>query len=128
MSLPINIHDLLRGSPVEWERLEFKAGWNTEERSLTKDSKDYDYYIRKGGSTIHAKGADETELMSLAATVPFDDRLDGQARIEDLSRELMQDYLRLVGSELAATAAGKALADLGRQMALSTARQRHRCR
>ena len=30
MSLPINIHDLLRGKPVEWERLEFKEGWNPE--------------------------------------------------------------------------------------------------
>ena len=28
MPLPININDLLRGKPVEWERLEFKAGWN----------------------------------------------------------------------------------------------------
>ena len=30
MLLPININDLLRGKPVEWERLEFKAGWNPE--------------------------------------------------------------------------------------------------
>jgi ATP-dependent DNA helicase RecG len=155
MPLPINVNDLLQGTPVEWERLEFKAGWNPEDvlhticafandfhnlgggyiligiaekdgrpvlppigvrpeqldsiqkellhlgfnaispwyhplavplmiegrhvlviwvlggqtrpykakRSLAKDSKDYDYYIRKGSSTIRAKGADETELM-----------------------------------------------------------------
>ena len=31
MSLPININDLLQGKPVEWERLEFKAGWNPED-------------------------------------------------------------------------------------------------
>jgi ATP-dependent DNA helicase RecG len=30
MALPININDLLNGKPVEWERLEFKAGWNPE--------------------------------------------------------------------------------------------------
>ena len=30
MALPININDLLGGKPVEWERLEFKAGWNPE--------------------------------------------------------------------------------------------------
>lgn len=30
MALPINIYDLLNGKPVEWERLEFKAGWNPE--------------------------------------------------------------------------------------------------
>lgn len=28
MSLPININDLLHGKSVEWERLEFKTGWN----------------------------------------------------------------------------------------------------
>src|SRR3972149_989132 len=30
MSLPLNINHLLRGKPVEWERLEFKEGWNPE--------------------------------------------------------------------------------------------------
>ena len=27
MALPINIESLLHGKAVEWERLEFKAGW-----------------------------------------------------------------------------------------------------
>ena len=31
MSLPINIKDLIHGHSVEWERLEFKQGWNPEE-------------------------------------------------------------------------------------------------
>jgi len=30
MALPINIDNLLTGQIVEWERLEFKAGWNPE--------------------------------------------------------------------------------------------------
>lgn len=30
MALPIHIPDLFTGSVVEWERLEFKAGWNPE--------------------------------------------------------------------------------------------------
>ncbi len=30
MNLPINIHKVLQGRPVEWERLEFKRGRNTE--------------------------------------------------------------------------------------------------
>lgn len=30
MAPPININDLLNGKLVEWERLEFKAGWNPE--------------------------------------------------------------------------------------------------
>ncbi|MDA8258996.1 MAG: putative DNA binding domain-containing protein, partial [Betaproteobacteria bacterium] len=208
MSLPINIKDLLHGKPVEWERLEFKAGWNPEavlhtlcafandihnmgggyiligiaedkgrpvlppvgldpaqidaiqkdllnlgfsaiapyyhpiavpveiegrhvlvlwalggstrpykaKISLSKDSKDYAYYIRKGSSTIRAKGADETELMSLAASIPHDDRINQQAKVESLSRELMQDYLQQVGSDLAGQAPNLSLVELGRQM------------
>lgn len=208
MSLPININDLLHGKSVEWERLEFKQGWNpldtlhtlcafandfhnlgggyivvgvAEQQgqpvlppvglnrsqldsiqkeilnlghsaiqpnyhpivapyeiegrtvlvisapggqtrpykaklTLGKDSKEYGYFIRKGSSTVRAKGADETELLSLAATVPFDDRLNQRARVEDLSRELMCDFLKDVGSDLAAQADTLPLVELGRQM------------
>ncbi|MBU0575113.1 MAG: ATP-binding protein, partial [Proteobacteria bacterium] len=30
MRLPINIDEALKGHTVEWERLEFKKGWNPE--------------------------------------------------------------------------------------------------
>jgi ATP-dependent DNA helicase RecG len=30
MPLPINIDDILHGQTMEWERLEFKQGWNPE--------------------------------------------------------------------------------------------------
>ncbi len=30
MALPINIHELIHGMTVEWERIEFKASWNPE--------------------------------------------------------------------------------------------------
>ncbi|SFK78147.1 ATP-dependent DNA helicase RecG [Porphyromonadaceae bacterium KH3CP3RA] len=30
MALPINIEVLISGNSVEWERIEFKAGWNPE--------------------------------------------------------------------------------------------------
>ncbi len=209
-ALPINIKDLLNGKPVEWERLEFKGGWNPldtlhticafandfhnlgggyifigikEENgrpilppvglepgqldaiqkdilnlgfnaiqpyyhpivipvevdgrqilvlwvlggqtrpykaklNLGKESKDYSYFIRKGSSSVRARGADETELISLAATVPFDDRFNQQAKVEDLSRELMQEYLTQVGSDLARQASSLSLLELGRQMGI----------
>ncbi len=192
-SLPINIDELLHGKSVEWERLEFKAGWNpldtlqtlpafandfhnlgggyviigVEEKdgqpilppkglkpgevekiqkellnlgssairpsyhpiavpyttqgrqilvlwalggprrpykaklSQGKNAKEFGYFIRKGSSTVRARGTDETELLSLAATVPFDDRFNQQAKIEDLSRDLMLKYLERVDSDLA---------------------------
>lgn len=31
MALPVNIQDLINGRTVEWERIEFKAGWNPED-------------------------------------------------------------------------------------------------
>lgn len=208
MPLPININDLLHGKSVEWERLEFKQGWNPldvlhsmcafandfhnlgggyivigiaekdgrpvlpptgldpgqfdaiqkeilnlgyhaiqpsyhpivapyqvgdaailviwvpggqtrpykAKLSLTKDSKDYGYFIRKQSSSVRAKGAEEIELLSLAATVPYDDRINQQAKIGDLSRDLMHDFLTEVGSDLAADAGTLPLVDLARQM------------
>lgn len=205
MALPINIESLLHGKAVEWERLEFKAGWNPlatlhticafandfhnlgggyivlgvkehngrpvlppagldppqidriqkeplnlgfnaiqpyyhpiavpaeidgreilviwvlggqmrpykTRLTLSKDGKDFGYFIRKGSSTVRAKGTDEAELLSLAATVPFDDRINQRAKMEDLSRELMQDYLRQVGSDLARPARTLPLLELG---------------
>ena len=37
--------------------------------------------IRRYSSTVEAKGADEQELLGLAANVPWDDRLAQQARV-----------------------------------------------
>lgn len=48
--------------------------------------------------------------------MPFNDRINQQARIEDLSRDLMRDFLKEVGSDLAAKAARMPLVELGWQM------------
>lgn len=53
---------------------------------------------------------------SLAATVPFDDRLNQRARVEDLSRDLMREFLTEVGSDLALLADSLPMVELGRQM------------
>lgn len=208
MPLPINLSDLLHGHAVEWERLEFKAGWNPldvlhavcafandfhnlgggyivvgvgetagrpvlppvglspasidaiqkellhlghnciqpayhpvavpyvlegrtilviwapggETRpykaraSLAADKSDWAYFIRKGSSTVRARGADERELISLTATVPFDDRVNQLARVEDLSRDLIREFLTEVGSDLAAEARTLPMPDLARQL------------
>ena len=84
--------------------------------SLSKGDRTYGYFIRKGSSTVRARGADEMELMALAATVPFDDRLNQHARVEDLSRDLIREFLAEVGSQLAVEEPGLDLATLGRQM------------
>ncbi|MBN1959670.1 MAG: transcriptional regulator [Deltaproteobacteria bacterium] len=86
--------------------------------SLAKGTKDWVYYIRKHSSTVLAKGADEQELLGLAATVPFDDRYNQTAALDDLSPRLIEEFLREVKSELATTASSLTLENLGRQMSI----------
>jgi len=45
MNLPVNINDLLTARTVEWERLEFKAGWNSEDVLHTMCAFANDFYI-----------------------------------------------------------------------------------
>lgn len=84
--------------------------------SLSKEAKEWAYYIRKQSSTIRAKGEDERELLSLAATVPFDDRYNQSASLDDLSLRLIEDFLREVGSDLAEDVRNLSMEALGRQM------------
>lgn len=84
--------------------------------TLAKEDHSFGWYIRKGSSTVIAQGPDEVELMSLAATVPFDDRVNQRATVQDLSRPLMVSFLEEVGSALAIAAQTLPIAELGRQM------------
>ena len=59
---------------------------------------------------------DERELLSLAATVPFDDRYRQTASLDDLSHRLIQEFLRNIGSDLAAEASGLSIESLGQRM------------
>lgn len=77
---------------------------------------DWAFYIRRHSSTVKARGADERELLSLAATVPFDDRYRQNATLDDLSPYLMREFLQEVSSELAAEAPGLDVEALGRRM------------
>ena len=207
MNLPININDLLSARTVEWERVEFKAGWNPQKVlhtmcafandfhnlgggyiiigvgeedgrpilppqgilageldsiqkeivelgyrmvpyyhpimapckidgkhilvlwamggqtrpykapvSLTKGEREFAYYIRKGSVTVRARHQDEVELMNLAATVPFDDRMNQTATLDDLDLGLMRAYLKQVKSDLFAEAAKMDFVQLCRRM------------
>lgn len=78
------------------------------------------FTFRDGRSIGSASGASPAkyvhELLGLAATVPFDDRLNLQASVDDLDRDLMVAFLREVGSDLADEAPWLSLVELGRQM------------
>ena len=52
MELPININDILTGRTVEWERLEFKSGWNPEAVLKTLCAFANDFHNLGGGYLI----------------------------------------------------------------------------
>ena len=77
---------------------------------------DWAYFIRRHSNTVRARGQDERELMSLAATVPFDDRYRQTASLDDLSHRLIREFLRDIGSDLATEATGMSIESLGRRL------------
>lgn len=64
----------------------------------------YHYYVRQGPETVKARGELLRQLMELAAKVPFDDRRNLDARIEDLSPTLVRRFLHEIQSDLVAGA------------------------
>ena len=184
MALPINIESLLTGQTVEWDRIEFKKGWNPEDvmhsvcafandinnwgggyifigieekdgqpilpphglqlnqfdaiqkelmkianlispyycpvsqpyRLVDKDvlviwapggdnrpynapvkygSKDSGrkYYVRRSSVTKQANRQEEMLLVEMAKKIPFDDRVNHHASVEDLSFNLIRGFL-----------------------------------
>ena len=84
--------------------------------NLSKGRSEWAYFIRRHASTVRARGGDERELLSLAATVPFDDRYRQTASLDDLSHRLIRGFLRDIGSDLTAEAAGLSIDSLGQRM------------
>lgn len=209
MALPININDLVHGQTVEWERLEFKQGWNPEEIVHTicafandinnwgggyiivgiaenagqpvlppaglqqnqldqiqgeivrlahqllpnyfpisqpyvidgqhilvlwcpaGDNRPYTApstqggkaqrhrYVRSGSRSIVARGVLDVQLTELAARIPFDDRINNQASIDDLDLATIQAYLQEVKSDLYAESTRMSLTEVARAMRIA---------
>ena len=69
-----------------------------------KRTSEYAYFIRRHSSTVEVKrnSSDWNELMELAAKVPFDDRVNHRAKVDDLEMELVTQHLKMAGSGLLA--------------------------
>lgn len=211
MALPINIDSLLTGQTVEWDRIEFKKGWNPEDvmhsvcafandinnwgggyifigieekdgqpilpphgvplnqfdviqKELVKianlispyycpisqpynlhgkdilviwvpggDNRPYKapekygiknvqkrYYIRRNSVTKLAKQEEEQLLIEMAKKIPFDDRVNHHASIDDLSFNLIRGFLEEVKSDLRTEALKMPLKDLAVQMHIAS--------
>lgn len=59
-------------------------------------------YIKRGSKTVRVKDGsdDERRLLELTARIPFDDRINQTASLNDLSLHLIQNYLKEVMSSL----------------------------
>jgi ATP-dependent DNA helicase RecG len=206
MTLPINVDDLITGQSIEWERLEFKEGWNPADILHTicafandinnwgggyivigikeengrplfppkglnpgeidniqiklieichritphyfplavpvtyrgkhllvlwvpgGDMRPYKapenlgrttqtaYYVRRYSSTVKASHQEELRLMQLTAKIPFDDRINHHAFLEDLNLTLIKAFLKEINSDLYRSADSIPFDELCRQM------------
>jgi ATP-dependent DNA helicase RecG len=88
--------------------------------AVTAKHKVWKYFIRRFSSTVEAKGDTERELLSLTAKVPFDDRFNQSARVDDLSKPLMQGFLGSVDNQAShMTEAHSAINEANRSASLS---------
>ena len=67
---------------------------------ITAKEKKYHYYIRKYASTVKPSQAEREELINLSNKIPFDDRINTQASIDDISPLLVREYLLNINSTL----------------------------
>jgi ATP-dependent DNA helicase RecG len=87
----------------------------SKEQKLPKHS-----YVRRFASTIKAGDYEQQQLLELAAKVPFDDRINRQATLDDLSLGLIREHLREIKSRLAEESATMPFEDLCRQMRIAS--------
>jgi ATP-dependent DNA helicase RecG len=80
--------------------------------------KKYAYYIRRYGSTVKASKEEREELLSLANQVPFDDRPNIQASVNDISYVLLKEHLRQTSSRLLSSMDHSPITDILEQMEL----------
>ncbi len=92
MGLPINVEDVLAGHSVEWERLEFKEGWNPEPILHTLCAFANDFH-NLGGGYIFVGIADEDGRPILPPAGVTFGALDAlQKKVVELGRKIQPSY------------------------------------
>lgn len=76
------------------------------------------YYIRKFSSTLIASPDEEKELFYISSDIPFDDRPNLLAEVEDLDIELLRKHLKEINSDLYEYSLNKSLLQLATDMQL----------
>lgn len=76
------------------------------------------YYIRYNSSSIVPNRNQEIDLISLSNQIPFDDRANPNASLDDISMVLIRDFLVETNSKLASQIESAKLSDILQQMDL----------
>ncbi len=88
-------------------------------RSTLGEKAQSKYYIRRGSNSVIANQQEERLLLEMAKRIPFDDRVNHHAKVEDLSFGLIRTFLDEIKSDLAREAAHMPLAELAQQMRIA---------
>ena len=96
MALPINIDELINGKTVEWERIEFRKGWNPERiiRTICAFSNDFNNW---GGGYL-VIGVDESDGRPVLPPEGLEiNQIDSiQKELNRLCRKILPNYFPLV--------------------------------
>jgi ATP-dependent DNA helicase RecG len=76
-------------------------------------------YVRVGSNSIVARGETLRRLQELTARIPFDDRINNQATIQDLDLGLIQAHLQEIKSDLLAESTSLSFEELCRTMLIA---------
>lgn len=89
--------------------------------SLGEKKSEKAWYIKRGSKTIKVKEGsdDERRLLELTARIPFDDRINQQASLDDLNLHLIQEHLKEVMSSLYEESTKMSFPDLCKQMKIA---------
>lgn len=90
----------------------------TSNEKKSKKKSDRFYYIRKLSSTLRANNTDLRDLFYVSENIPYDDRPNINASVNDLDKELILEHLKSVNSSLYGLAEQKSLHDLAKDMDL----------
>lgn len=85
---------------------------------ITGKQKTYHYYVRQYANSVRANPEQQQELIAMTNSVPFDDRPNSQASLNDISILWVREYLRVSRARLNEQAETLSKADLLDQMEL----------
>lgn len=102
---------------VIWVKGGYGRPYQAPEYVTRKDS-DYFYYIRKMSNSVRANQHELRELFSVSEIIPFDDRANPYADLDELDKSLFMDHLKEAGSSLVEEAEKMDVAAIARKMQL----------